>query len=86
MEAETTGNTSLLQILAGADAGDEEDVAIREGLLAALRDFVAGNAAIASPGRRKRGANACLRHHRRAASGDAQGSCRPRRLLCTFRS
>jgi hypothetical protein len=84
MKAAMTGSTSLLQVLAAADMDDAEDVVIREGLFAALRDFGAGNAAVARQDARSLGACHRPQHRRRASCGviSSRGTWWPR---CAFR-
>ncbi len=56
---------SLLQILAAADIGDEEDMAIRAALFVTLRDLGAGNGAVTRPDTRSLRTRS-RRDHRRA--------------------
>jgi hypothetical protein len=75
MRVAMAGDTSLIRILAAADMDDAEDVAIRESLFVALRDFGAG-AQRARP-RTRRG--------RRRVACDVRSSLGSQRPLCPVR-
>jgi len=84
-QVEMTVDASLLQILAAADLGDEEDVAIREILFEALRDLGAQRSAAARSAAASLRAGARPRQHRRAAACAPGASRATRRSPCTFR-